>query len=68
MTKKQPHFWTEREVAECYGFSVKTLQKWRHTGEGPGYLKIGHNVRYDPEELTAYIESCRRNSVVEATK
>lgn len=57
---------TEKQVAEAYGFSVKTLQKWRSNGDGPGYIKIGYSVRYDPEELAAYIRAGRRNSKAEA--
>lgn len=48
----------EKEVAELYGLSVKTLQayRWRHVG--PNYIKImGRAVRYDPDVLDAYFAS-----------
>lgn len=54
--------WTERQVAQVFGFSIKTLQKWRTKGEGPGWYKIGHSIRYHPKELAAFIEASRCNS------
>lgn len=48
----------EKEVAELYGLSVKTLQAWRFQSRGPNYLKIlGRAVRYDPDVLDAYFAS-----------
>ncbi len=28
-------------------FSPNTLEKWRHTGGGPPFMKVGRSVRYD---------------------
>jgi excisionase family DNA binding protein len=58
-------FMTEREAAERLGLSVRTLQKWRLLGSGPEFLKLGHAVRYDPEDLERYVESARRRSTSE---
>ncbi len=44
----------ESEVAEIYGYSVKTLQGWRHRHIGPPFKKISRSVRYCPDELDAY--------------
>ena len=46
----------EREASERLGLSVRTLQKWRLQGSGPPFLKLGHAVRYDPEDLDAYVQ------------
>jgi excisionase family DNA binding protein len=57
---------TERDAAERLGVSVRTLQKWRLQGDGPRFVKLGHAVRYDGQDLEAYIESSRRRSTSES--
>ncbi len=52
----------EDQAAKRLGLSVKTLRRWRWAGRGPGFLKIGFAVRYDPAELRAFIEASRRRS------
>ena len=51
---------TEAETAEIVCQSVRTLQKWRVTGFGPGFFKIGRSVRYRRRELLEWVESRRR--------
>lgn len=41
---------SEHELAEKWGISHRTLQRWRWLNQGPNYLKIGGRVRYRPEE------------------
>lgn len=38
--------------------STSTLSRWRREGNGPAYLKIGKAVRYTPEAIHAYLQSC----------
>jgi hypothetical protein len=42
--------------------SPKTLEKKRHTGDGPPYFKIGKLVRYRRSRLLAYINARERTS------
>ncbi|MCP4408801.1 MAG: helix-turn-helix domain-containing protein [Gammaproteobacteria bacterium] len=44
----------------------KTLEKWRITGEGPPFIKIGRSVRYDEADLDAWIDERRRSSTSDA--
>ena len=37
---------TEKELADLWKTSIRTLQGWRGKGRGPDYLKLGANVRY----------------------
>ena len=60
-----PRLVKERDAAELLGVSVRTLQKWRLQGDGPRFVKLGHAVRYDGQDLEAYIESSRRTSTSE---
>jgi len=48
----------EHELAERWGVSPKTLQRWRSEGRGPRYLKLSKRVTYLMEDILAYeIES-----------
>lgn len=44
------------EAAEVLDMAPTTLRKWRTNGQGPSYLKLGKNVRYRMEDLTAYLQ------------
>ncbi len=52
----------ESEAARILNVEIATLRRWRWAGKGPRFLKIGGAVRYDPADLEAFIESCRRSS------
>jgi predicted DNA-binding transcriptional regulator AlpA len=44
-----------KEAAKFLGFCEVTLAKWRESGKGPAFIKIGRTVRYDPAILRAFI-------------
>ena len=44
------------EAAEILDMAPTTLRKWRTNGQGPSYIKLGKNVRYRMEDLTAYLQ------------
>ena len=48
---------TEKAVAEKLGLHVQTLRNHRFQGRGIPYVKIGSAVRYDEDDLKAYIEA-----------
>lgn len=50
-------------AAEYLGISASTLDKMRHEGRGPRYLKLGGRVFYQVEDLDSYIQ----RSLVETT-
>lgn len=43
-----------RELAKYWGLRIQTLQKWRVTGEGPIYFKIGKLVKYPRYAVLEY--------------
>ncbi|MFT5066875.1 MAG: putative DNA-binding transcriptional regulator AlpA [Reinekea sp.] len=49
----------EADVSRLLCQSVRTLQKWRVTGEGPSYFKIGRSVRYSHSEVLAWRDARR---------
>ncbi|WP_297799035.1 helix-turn-helix domain-containing protein [uncultured Brevundimonas sp.] len=46
-----------KEAARLLKLSHRTLEKWRGTGEGPSYCRVGgRNIRYRPEDINLFIE------------
>ena len=54
----------EKPAAEILGVSVKTLQRWRLTGQGPTFVKYEQKlVRYPQSALDEYLNrSLKRRS------
>ena len=47
----------ENELAQRWGLSPKTLQRWRSEGRGPRYLKLSKRVSY-PLDSVIEFERC----------
>lgn len=52
-----PKLWTINEVAEFLQVPVGTLYAWRTKNYGPRGTRIGRYVRYNPEDVFAWLES-----------
>ena len=50
------------EAAAYLGLSPRTLEKWRLTGAGPVYRRLGHAVVYDQRDLDAFLAARARTS------
>ena len=62
-----PPLVNEIEAARILDLSPLTLRRWRWAGKpNLPFHKIGGAVRYDPADLTAFIEAGRRNSTSES--
>jgi len=46
---------TTRQAASFLNLSHRTLEKWRVTGSGPRYFKVGAQVRYERAELDRWL-------------
>jgi predicted DNA-binding transcriptional regulator AlpA len=61
---------TEHEVAERLGLAVSTLRRWRWSGGGPEFCKLGSArgsaVRYSPAALTEFVTAGLRASTSDA--
>jgi hypothetical protein len=44
----------ERQLAERWNISVRTLQRWRPLGLGPAYLRLGGRVVYPLDDVEQY--------------
>ena len=48
----------EKQAAEFFGLSVKTIQSWRFKRRGPAYHVLNdRTIRYALEDLQAYAQS-----------
>jgi excisionase family DNA binding protein len=47
------------EAAEWLRVSRHTLRDWRYLGQGPAYVRVGQQVRYDRRDLERYRDAQR---------
>jgi excisionase family DNA binding protein len=57
-----PGLLTTDEVAALLRLSASILNKWRLSGRGPTYVKVGTRVRYRLEDVAAFIAASTRSS------
>ena len=48
-----PHL-SRTELANRWRMSPRTLERWRFTGEGPQFIKLGGRVIYRLEDIEAF--------------
>ena len=61
-TNELPTLLDEVEAAEILTLKVTTLRRWRWSGDGPEFIKLGSAVRYDRETLAEWLDERRRRS------
>ena len=44
----------QRQLANRWGVSEATLERWRSEGIGPQFLKLGGRVMYREQDIEAY--------------
>ena len=54
-------------AAERLDLAKGTLAKWRVTGEGPQFIKVGRAVRYDPTDLDRWLDARKQGSTSQNT-
>ena len=55
----------QNELADRWNISHRTLERWRWTGEGPTFLKIGGRVVYRLEDVEAFEAEQTRKSTAD---
>ena len=45
---------TQKDLARRWCLSPRTLERWRWSGQGPVYLKLGGRVAYRLEDIEAF--------------
>lgn len=56
---------TPVQAAAILQVKPNTLAKWRVTGEGPAFIRVGRSVRYSSREIARFIEHRTRRSTSE---
>ena len=59
MTKsaeKEPVYLNPHQLAQRWGLTYGTLERWRWRGTGPRFMKIGWRIKYRIEDVIAYEE------------
>jgi predicted site-specific integrase-resolvase len=54
------------ELAVRWKISHRTLERWRWTGEGPKFLKVGGRVVYRLSDIEEYEQAIVRSSTSDA--
>jgi len=57
ITLDVPRLLRQREVADLLHVSTRTLEKWRVTGSGPRFVKVGRGCLYRVEDIEAWLET-----------
>ena len=60
--KESPKRLRTPEAASHVGLASKTLEKWRVTGDGPPFIKLGRAVVYDVRDLDEWLDGNRKRS------
>jgi predicted site-specific integrase-resolvase len=55
----------EHQAADLLGLQVTTLRRWRWSGRGPVFRKLGAAVRYHPADLETFIAAGERHSTTD---
>ena len=55
-TKQTHDLLTTEQTAEWLQLEAQTLAKWRVTGKGPRFVKLGRAVRYRIADVDEWIE------------
>lgn len=59
----------EYQAAGYLGLAVATLRRWRWSGDGPAYVKLGKArgsaVRYSPQALADFVADGARTSTTD---
>ncbi len=55
----------QRHLANRWGVSEASLERWRSEGIGPVFLKLQGRVMYRLEDIEAYENECLRKSTSE---
>ena len=62
MSRNARHYLSTREAAEWLGLSPRTLDRYRVTGDGPVFHRLGSRVRYLLADIEAWAQAGRRTS------
>ncbi len=53
----------QEQLARRWSLSPRTLERWRSTGTGPTYLRLGGRIAYRLEDIEAFETAGRRETM-----
>ena len=53
---------TPKVLSERIAVGEGCLAKWRITGEGPAFVRVGRRIAYDPRDVQQWLDARRVNS------
>lgn len=55
---------SNQQAADYLGMTAATMNKWRCTGEGPRFMKVGRLIKYRRSDLDEFLQArlCRSTS------
>ena len=60
-------FWTPKQLASLLNVTVRQLEIWRMTNDGPPFVKMGRkSIRYRPEAVEAWLAAREFSNTAEA--
>lgn len=62
MNENAKNYLSTREAADWLGLSPRTLDRYRVSGEGPVFHRLGSRVRYLRDDLDTWAQAGRRTS------
>lgn len=60
-SETRPVLLTARQAAQRLSLHPVTLARWRQSGRGPAWLRLGSAIRYDLLELQSYLAAARHD-------
>ena len=66
--KDHPEYLSTLEAASLLGVSARTLERFRVSGGGPPFCKLGHRVSYTRSDVDGWAHSRRRRSTSDEGK
>ena len=64
----QKGLWSTKQACQFIGCAEVTLRTWRRAGTGPPFLRLNkRQIRYRPEEVSAWLDRCRATSTSAVT-
>jgi len=62
MPAAEEQYMTTDEVAARYRTVPSVVRYWRHSGTGPGWVKLGKRVLYPMDEIKAFDRKLREQA------
>ena len=62
MAAAEEEYLTTDEVAARYRTVASVVRYWRHSGFGPGWVKVGKRVLYPKDQIRAFDRQLREQS------